>query len=127
MVQEFKEFVAKGNVIMLAVGFIMGVAFQGVINSLVENVIMPIVAIPFGQPNFDSLTWTVNGSVIMWGAFVTTAVVFALTALAVFLFIVKPYNSYQARTAEEEETEEPGPSEIEILTQIRDALESRQS
>lgn len=125
MIQEFKDFVAKGNVIMLAVGFIMGVAFQGVVNSLVENVIMPIVAIPFGQPNFDSLTWTVNDSVIMWGAFVTAAVVFLLTALAVFLFIVKPYNSYQARTAEEETADE-GPSEVDLLTQIRDSLASRQ-
>ena len=125
MIQEFKDFVAKGNVIMLAVGFIMGVAFQGVVNSLVENVIMPIVAIPFGQPNFDSLTWTVNDSVIMWGAFVTAAVVFLLTALAVFLFIVKPYNSYQARTAEEEAADE-GPSEVDLLTQIRDSLASRQ-
>ena len=125
MIREFKDFVAKGNVIMLAVGFIMGVAFQGVVNSLVENVIMPIVAIPFGQPNFDGLTWTVNDSVIMWGAFVTAAVVFLLTALAVFLFIVKPYNAYQARTAEEETADE-GPSEIDLLTQIRDSLVSRQ-
>jgi large conductance mechanosensitive channel len=127
MIQEFKDFVAKGNVVMLGVGFIMGVAFQSVINSLVENVIMPIVAIVFGQPNFDSLTWTVNGAVIMWGTFVTTLVVFVLTALAVFLVIVKPYNAYQARTAEEEVTEEPGPSEVELLTQIRDALESGRS
>jgi large conductance mechanosensitive channel len=127
MIQEFKDFVAKGNVIMLAVGFIMGVAFQGVVTSLVDNVIMPIVAIPFGEPNFDSLTWTVNDSVIAWGAFVTSAVVFVLTAVAVFLFIVKPYNSYQARAAEEEEAEEPGPSEKELLTQIRDSLVSRSS
>jgi large conductance mechanosensitive channel len=126
MIQGFKDFVAKGNVIMLAVGFIMGVAFQGVVNSLVENVIMPIVAIPFGQPNFDGLTWTVNDSVIMWGAFVTAAVVFLLTALAVFLFIVKPYNAYQARTAEDEVGEE-GPSEIDLLTQIRDSLASGQA
>jgi large conductance mechanosensitive channel len=127
MIQEFKDFVAKGNVIMLAVGFIMGVAFQGVVNSLVENVIMPIVAIPFGQPNFDSLTWTINDSVIMWGSFVTAAVVFLLTALAVFLFIVKPYNAYQARAEEdgEEGTGEPDPSEVELLTQIRDSLAAR--
>jgi large conductance mechanosensitive channel len=125
MIQEFKDFVAKGNVIMLAVGFIMGVAFQGVVNSLVENVIMPIVAIPFGQPNFDSLTWTINDSVIRWGSFITAAVVFLLTALAVFLFIVKPYNAYQAGAHEEEETGEPGPSEVELLTEIRDSLAAR--
>lgn len=107
---------------MLAVGFIMGVAFQGVVNSLVENVIMPIVAIPFGQPNFDELVWEVNDSVIMWGAFVTAAVVFLLTALAVFLFIVKPYNAFSARFTAEEEEGEPGPSELDLLTEIRDEL-----
>lgn len=120
MIQEFKEFISKGNVVMLAVGFIMGVAFQAVVNSLVANVIMPIVAIPFGQPNFDSLTLEVNGSVIAWGAFVTTAVVFVLTALAVFLFIVKPYNAYAARYGGVEE--ESGPTEVELLTEIRDSL-----
>lgn len=125
MIQEFKDFIAKGNVVMLAVGFIMGVAFQAVVNSLVENVIMPIVAIPFGQPNFDALVWEVNDSVIMWGAFVTAAVVFLLTALAVFLFIVKPYNRWsERRAAAEEEEPDPGPSEIDLLTEIRDSLRS---
>jgi large conductance mechanosensitive channel len=123
MIGEFKEFVSKGNVIMLAVGFIMGVAFQGVVNSLVEHVIMPIVAIPFGEPNFDELTVTVNDSVIMWGSFVTAAVVFLLTALAVFMFIVKPYNAYMSRFAEQEA--EAGPTEIELLIEIRDSLRSR--
>jgi large conductance mechanosensitive channel len=125
MLQEFREFIAKGNVVMLAVGFIMGVAFQGVVNSLVENVIMPIVAIPFGQPNFDSLALTVNDSVIAYGAFITAAVVFLLTALAVFLFIVKPYNAYVARRSKEEEVADPGPTELELLTEIRDSLRSR--
>lgn len=126
MLQEFKDFVAKGNVVMLAVGFIMGLAFQGVVNSLVENVIMPIVAIPFGQPNFDALVWEVNGSAIMWGAFVTAAVIFLLTAFAVFLSIVKPYNAYMDRRArEDEETPDPDSTEVELLTEIRDSLRSR--
>lgn len=110
---------------MLAVGFIMGVAFQGVVTSLVDNVIMPIVAIPFGQPNFDQLTLQVGDSVIMYGAFVTAAVVFLLTALAVFLFIVKPYNSLTSRYGKTEDEADEGPSEIELLTEIRDALRSR--
>ena len=85
MVQGFKDFVTKGNLVTLAVGFIMGLAFAALVNSFVEDIAMPIIAIPFGQPNFTSLTWTVNGSVITWGSFVTAAVVFLLTALAVFL------------------------------------------
>lgn len=125
MLQEFKAFVAKGNVVMLAVGFIMGVAFQAVVSSLVEHVIMPIVAIPFGEPNFSALTVEVNGSVIMWGSFITAAVVFVLTALAVFVFIVKPYNVLMERRAVEEEVADPGPTEAELLVEIRDALKSR--
>lgn len=125
MIREFKDFVAKGNVVMLAVGFIMGVAFQGVVNSLVEHVIMPIIAIPFGEPNFNELTWTVGDSVIMWGSFVTAAVVFLLTALAVFMFIVRPYNAFTERYGKQVESEETGPSEIELLTEIRDSLRSR--
>jgi large conductance mechanosensitive channel len=125
MIHEFKEFISKGNVIMLAVGFIMGVAFQGVVNSLVEHVIMPIVAIPFGEPNFDELTLTINDSVIMWGSFVTSAVVFLLTALAVFLFIIKPYNAYVNKHGMKEEEPGSGPSEVELLTEIRDSLQSR--
>lgn len=105
MLKEFRDFIAKGDVIMLAVGFIMGAAFQSVVNSLVENVIMPIVAIPFGQPNFDDLVLQVGDSVITYGAFVTAAVSFLLTALAVFFFIVKPYNSLRARFEKEEEEE----------------------
>jgi large conductance mechanosensitive channel len=125
MINEFKEFISKGNVVMLAVGFIMGLAFQAVVNSLVEHVIMPIVAIPFGEPNFDELTLTVNDSVIMWGSFVTAAVVFLLTALAVFVFIVKPYNAYTSRYRTKEDESELGPTEIELLTEIRDSLRFR--
>ena len=124
MIQEFKDFIAKGNVVMLAVGFIMGVAFQAVVNSLVEHVIMPIVAIPFGQPNFDELVWEVNGSIIMWGSFVTAAVIFLLTALAVFLFIVKPFNAWQEGFGTDDEGADDGPSEVELLTEIRDQLRS---
>jgi large conductance mechanosensitive channel len=101
----------------------MGVAFATVVTSLVEHVLMPIIAVPFGQPNFSDLTLTVNDSVIMWGAFVTAVVTFLLTALAVFLFVVKPYNAFMTRFAGPEE--ETGPTEIDLLTEIRDSLRTR--
>jgi large conductance mechanosensitive channel len=119
MVKEFKEFVASGTVIMLAVGFIMGLAFAALVTSVVENIIMPIIAIPFGEPEFSALTLEVNGSVIEYGSFLTAVTVFLLTAIGVFFFIVKPYNLW-ARHAEEGEV--TGPSELEVLLQIRDAL-----
>ena len=119
MVQEFREFIAKGNMIDIAVGFIMGVAFTALIGSLVSDVLMPIVAIPFGEPSFNSIIWTINGSEILIGTFITSVVAFLLVALAVFLFIVKPYNAYKATT---ETDEDEGPSEVDLLTQIRDSL-----
>jgi len=126
MVQEFRQFITKGNLVTLAVGFIMGVAFSAIVSSLVEDVILPIVAVPFGQPDFTTLTWTVNDSVIRWGAFVTSSIVFMLTALAVFFFIVKPYNAFETRMTQDEEAEqETGPSETELLTEIRDLLSSQ--
>lgn len=122
MVTEFKEFITRGNLIILAVGFVMGIAFQAVVSSFVEDLVMPIVAIPFGQPDFSALNLVINGSVIAWGSFVTAAVVFVLTAFAVFVFIVKPYNLYESRRRAEI-AEDPGPTEIELLTQIRDSLQ----
>jgi large conductance mechanosensitive channel len=123
MIQEFKEFVARGNVLMLAVGFIMGVAFSAVVTSLVEDLIMPIIAIPFGQPDFTALSFEVNDSVIRYGSLLTAIVIFLLTALAVFFFIVKPYNMWLKRHGEDDE--EQGPTELEVLIDIRDALARR--
>ena len=124
MIQEFRAFIAKGNMIDIAVGFIMGVAFTALVGALVDNVLMPIVAIPFGEPSFDAIIWTINGSQILVGSFITALVAFLLVAVAVFFFIVKPYNAYNARTATDEE-EDAGPSEVDLLTEIRDALSSR--
>ena len=124
MVQEFRDFIAKGNMIDIAVGFIMGAAFTALIGSLVDDVLMPIIAIPFGEPSFDSIIWTINDSQVLVGAFVTALVQFLLVALAVFLFIVKPYNAYRDRM-NEEEAEDAGPSEVDLLTQIRDSLATR--
>jgi large conductance mechanosensitive channel len=124
MVQEFRDFIAKGNMIDIAVGFIMGAAFTALIGALVDDVLMPIVAIPFGEPSFDALIWTVNDSEILIGSFITAVVAFLLVAVAVFFFIVKPYNAYRERTGGDED-EDAGPDEIELLTQIRDSLASR--
>jgi large conductance mechanosensitive channel len=89
---EFKEFINKGNLLAVAIGFVMGAAFTAVVNALVDNVIMPIVAIPFGKPNFDAaLVLTINDAQIRFGAFVTQAVGFLLVAFTLFV-LVKAYN-----------------------------------
>lgn len=125
MIQEFKEFVARGSMIDIAVGFIMGAAFTAVVNGLVQHVLMPIVAIPFGEPTFDAITWTVNDSVIAVGSFITAVVVFILIAVATFLFVVRPYNAVRARTQQPVEEAPAGPTEVELLAEIRDALVPR--
>ena len=85
MVQEFRDFIAKGNMIDIAVGFIMGAAFIALIGALVDDILMPIVAIPFGEPSFNSLIWTINDSEILIGSFITaivSAMVMAMTILS---------------------------------------------
>ena len=88
---EFKEFAVKGNVMTLAVGMIIGLGFQGVVSSLTDNIISPIIGIFVGQ-NFDYLEVTVRGSSIMYGAFVTSVINFVILALVVFM-IVKAMNT----------------------------------
>ena len=125
MIKEFRDFVTRGNLVELAVAFVMGIAFAAVVTSLTENVVMPIVAIPFGEPNFNSLTWTVNDSVVAYGAFITAAVTFLLVALGVFFLIVKPINALRARQVAGEETAAEPPEDIRLLTEIRDELRRR--
>ena len=89
---EFKDFINKGNLIGIAVGFVMGVAFTGLITAFVDNVVMPIVAIPFGKPSFDDvLIVTINDAQIKFGVFITAAVTFVAVAFTLFV-LLKTYN-----------------------------------
>jgi large conductance mechanosensitive channel len=120
--QEFKDFAFGGDIVGLAVAFVMAAAFAALVGALVDFVVMPIVGIIFGEPTFDSLTWTINDSIVFYGSFITAVVKFIAVALGVFFFIVKPFKAYQdSRAAEEEEA--AGPTEdIQLLTDIRDLL-----
>ena len=73
MLREFKDFLMKGNIVDLAVAFVMGVAFAAVVNSFVNDLIMPIIAMIFGKPSFNDLTFTINDAVFRYGAFITAA------------------------------------------------------
>jgi large conductance mechanosensitive channel len=122
-VQDFKDFAFGGGIIGLAVAFVMAAAFGALVGALVDHLVMPIIGIIFGEPTFDNLTLTVNKSVITYGSFITALIKFAAIALGVFMFIVKPYQAYEARVAagEEEVAAEPS-DDIKLLTEIRDAL-----
>ena len=118
---EFRQFINKGNLVAIAIGFVMGSAFTGLVTSLVENVIMPLVAIPFGKPNFDgALILEINDAQIKFGAFLTVAVTFVSIALVLFVML-KLYNR-----ATGDEAVAP-PNEIALLTEIRDELRAQRS
>ena len=93
----FRDFLNQGNVVQLAVAFVIGSAFGGVVTALVFDLINPIIAIPFGKPNFDSLVLTINGSKIKYGTFLTAVIAFLFIAAGVYFFFVVPYNRLQAR------------------------------
>jgi large conductance mechanosensitive channel len=119
VIQEFKDFINKGNIIELAVAVVMATAFAPVVAAFVDGVLMNIVAAIFGQPNFDSLKIDIGDSAILYGTVITAIINFIFVALAVF-FVLKAYNA-----TKEDEEEESGPSEVDLLTEIRDALQNR--
>lgn len=118
LLEEFKGFINRGNLLAIAIGFVLGGSFSGLVTALVENVIMPLVAIPFGEPNFDTvLVLTVNDAEIRFGAFLTVAVTFLSIAFVLFS-LVKIYN----KATGSEPT--PPPTETALLEQIRTELEA---
>ncbi len=124
MLQEFKDFVFRGNIVELAVAFVMGLAFAAVINSLVENIVMPIIAMIIGKPDFSDLTFTINDSVYRYGAFITDLIQFLAIAAAVFFFIVKPMQA-MLRRLERTPAEEGMPDEERRHQELLAALRSR--
>ena len=97
MLKDFRDFLFRGNIVELAVAFVMGLAFAAVVNSLVENLLMPVIAAVIGKPDFSDLTFTLNDAVFRYGAFLTDVIQFAAIAAAVFFFVVKPMQAMLAR------------------------------
>jgi len=118
-VTEFKDFVNRGNLVELAVAFTLTLFFVPVVNSIVNGVIMQLIAGIFGQPNFDSITIDIGDAELFIGSVITALVTFLIVAFVCFL-IVKAYNAMKAPADEDD-----GPTEIELLTEIRDSLRSR--
>ncbi|SUO96002.1 large conductance mechanosensitive channel protein MscL [Suttonella indologenes] len=126
MIQGFKEFISKGNVVDLAVGVVMGAAFGKIVTGLVESFINPLIAMLFGQPNFDSVKYVIAGTEFPIGNIITAVVNFFLIALAVYVFIVVPMNKLKDKMKKEEAIVEPA-EEILLLREIRDSLELRRA
>ncbi|HEX7098890.1 MAG TPA: large conductance mechanosensitive channel protein MscL [Acidimicrobiia bacterium] len=117
MIREFRDFIARGNIIELAVAFVMGVAFSAVVTTFTDRIVNPLIGLLLpGLDNLEGLGTFADGGSI--GAFIGSVINFLLVALVLF-FIVKAYNRFQ-----KEQPEEPVPpsEEIVLLTEIRDAL-----
>jgi large conductance mechanosensitive channel len=126
--KEFRDFINRGSVIDLAVAVVIGAAFTGVVNSLVEDIITPIIGIFFGGVNFEGLSVGTGDASITYGNFIQSIINFLIIAWVVFL-IVRSINQLQKRlnfAKEEEATPPPEPSEeVKLLTEIRDLLREK--
>ena len=101
LVRDFKAFLMRGNVVDLAVAVAIGVALVAVVNSLVADIITPIIAAIGGKPDFSALHFTINDSEFRYGAFINAVIAFVTIAAAIFFFVVVPYNAFMARMRKE--------------------------
>lgn len=107
MLKEFRTFLLRGNVIDLAVAVVIGAAFGAVVTALVEDLITPLIAAIFGEPDFSALTFTINESVFYYGDFINAVVTFVTVAAAIFFFVVKPINMVTERARRGQSTPDP--------------------
>jgi large conductance mechanosensitive channel len=110
--QDFKKFLMRGNLVELAVAFIIGAVFAALVKAFIADLITPIIALIVGEPNFGALHFTINHSQFAYGDFLNNLVTFITTAAVVLFFVVKPYNALMARRA----TEDPDTKECPECT-----------
>lgn len=108
ILKEFKDFIAHGNLIDLAVAVVIGTAFAALVKALVEDIVTPIIAAIFGKPDFSDLVFTINGSAFKYGSFLNAVITFVSVAAAVFFLIVKPMNLLTTRISEGKEPDVRG-------------------
>ncbi len=126
MLNDFKKFIMKGNVLDLAVAVIIGVAFGAVVLSFTNDIIMPIVGAVFGKANFNDLTLKIGDGVIAYGSFLTVLLNFLIIAFVLFL-IIRAFEKLQSMRGTKEEEAEPLTVEGELLAEIRDILKAQRS
>lgn len=127
--EEFKAFAFKGNVVDLAIGVIIGASFGKIVDSLVKNIIMPLISVVLpAQQRYQDWTWTINGKAIPYGQFLAEVLNFLIVAAALFLFVVK-FLGWLMKTRKEEAAAPPPPSpptpDQVLLAEIRDLLKAQ--
>ncbi|HEY8465824.1 MAG TPA: MscL family protein [Solirubrobacterales bacterium] len=95
MIKGFKDFITGGNLLETAVALVMALAVVDLVNSLIANIITPIIGAILGEPDFSSLSFTINDSVFTYGSFINALITFVSIGAAVYFFIVVPYNRYK--------------------------------
>jgi large conductance mechanosensitive channel len=127
VLKGFKEFIARGNVVDLAVAVVVGTAFTALVASLVTNLFTPLIGAIFGVHNFDDLTFTLHGSVFYYGKFLNALIAFLSVAAVVYFLVVLPLNLLAERRAR---GAGPAPEEmsdeVRLLSEIRDLLAGRE-
>ena len=118
MLQEFKQFLLRGNVVDLAVGVVVGAAFGTIVTALVTDLLTPLIAAIAKVPDFGGLLFTINGSQFMYGHFINALISFLMVAGAIFFFVVKPMNVLIARSKKEPPADPTSKKCKECLSEI---------
>ena len=121
LINEFKEFIKRGNVVDLAVAVVIGGAFSSIVNSLVNDLIMPLIGVIIGGVNFTGLTLRVGNAVIYYGNFLQNVINFLIIAFAIFM-MVKLINNFFKKKEEDKEEAPVKSDEVVLLEEIRDLL-----
>ncbi|MFP5487613.1 MAG: large conductance mechanosensitive channel protein MscL [Acidimicrobiia bacterium] len=122
MLQEFKAFINKGDVVTIAVGLVMALYFKTIVDKIIEGVITPILAAIFGEQDYSGIGFDLGDSFVSIGLVIGAVIDFVVVAFILFL-IIKAYNRWKGVEPEEEAA--PGPTEIDLLIEIRDSLRNR--
>jgi large conductance mechanosensitive channel len=124
MLKGFRDFIMRGNIVDLAVAVVIGVAFGALVNSLVVDLLTPLIAAMVGKPDFSALTFTVNQSTFAYGKFINALLSFLMIGATVYFAIVQPMAALQRRRQRGAVEEVPAkPEEVQLLVQIRDLLQ----
>lgn len=123
MLKEFKQFALRGNLLEVAVGLVLALAFTAMVTALIDGILMPLIAAVLGEPSFDAVVWRIgdgrDATRILIGSFLTAVVNFLIIAWVLFLILKAANRLMPIRE------EEVGPTEVELLTEIRDSLRGR--
>jgi large conductance mechanosensitive channel len=112
---EYRDFISQGNVVTVAIGLVMALYFKSIVDALINGIIMPIVSAIVGEQSFDDIDVGIGDATLEIGLVIQAVIMFLVVAF-ILLLIIKAYNTYIAKPEEE------GPTELDVLTEIRDEL-----